>query len=438
MIYELFFTLFILLVIAYFLNKKDIIAPSFIFALSFVFSAMWAVGFSDIWGLENFHLNTYLVIVLGVLEFIIISWFISLFFCKKDSFNKKIILKEIKIDLWIKVICLIFVIFFCYMCYASIISITNGSWSNISGAIDKYDEINKFSNVKIALPKFIGIAKLIINFLTYWYIYVCINNYIVNKKIDKIAVLIILFGIITSMCTGGRSSAANILISIPVITLILVRKQYSLNFKLSLKTKLMIIILPIVFLFVFIESTALLGREVKGSKLYYLGIYCGAEIKNLDYFLNETNNFNITRENNNQTFYNLISWLQPKITGVEIDYKLDLPFVFYNNMILGNVYTIFYAFIYDYGYAGVFFCVILMAIISQIIYGNAKNKIVDNMPSVWIIAYGYIVSALLFSFFSNRFYEQVFDRNFVYGIVFWNIFNYLFVKIKLRIKNNNK
>ena len=320
------------------------------------------------------------------------------------------------------------------MSYSSIISITNGSWSNISEAIDKYDEINKFSNTKISLPKFVGISKLIINFLTYWYIYMFINNYIVNRKLDKIAILIILFGIITSMSTGGRSTATNILISIPVISLILVRKQYSLNFKLSLKTKVMIVILPVIFLTIFIESTALLGREVNGSKLYYLGVYCGAEIKNLDYFLNETNNFNVTKEKNNQTFYNFISWIYPKLTDVEIDYKLDLPFVFYNNMTLGNVYTTFYAFIYDYGYAGVFFCVILMAIISQIIYENSKNKILDNVPSVWIILYGYIISALLFSFFSNRFYEQVFDRNFIYGIIFWNIFNYFFVKFKLRIK----
>ena len=88
MIYLLLITLVILLIISYYINSKDIIAPSFIFTLSFAFSAIWAVAYADIWDLDSFSKTTYFVIVGGVLLFIIVSLIIKIIFSIKKQQTK--------------------------------------------------------------------------------------------------------------------------------------------------------------------------------------------------------------------------------------------------------------------------------------------------------------------------------------------------------------
>ena len=65
----LFFTLVILSVMSYYLNKKDIIAPSFLFSLSFFFASFFALLNDKMWAI-NLSNETYIVIAGGVEEII--------------------------------------------------------------------------------------------------------------------------------------------------------------------------------------------------------------------------------------------------------------------------------------------------------------------------------------------------------------------------------
>ncbi|KLD60505.1 hypothetical protein WP50_09840 [Lactiplantibacillus plantarum] len=98
----------------------------------------------------------------------------------------------------------------------------------------------------------------------------------------------------------------------------------------------------------------LLGREVGSfSKANYLAIYFGAEIKNLDTFI-QAGQFPIRPHGTfgAQTFLEFNRTFG-KFFGSNATVILDLPFQNINGLSLGNVYTTFYAFLYDFGYRGV-------------------------------------------------------------------------------------
>ena len=199
----------------------------------------------------------------------------------------------------------------------------------------------------------------------------------------------------------------------------------------SLKTILKLIVLAFVVLVLFQSVGSVVGRITTSntSLLDYLAKYCGAEIKNLDIFLQSDK---IGASNQNQTFIYIVRWLGPKIGMQNTKYALDLPYMNVNGFNLGNVYTTFYPYIYDYGYIGEITLVAVMAGIVQIVYELAKRTTISNKPNYSIVLYMFMFSSLMFSFFSNKFYEQQFNNQFVGYMIIWIIMNKIMFKFKVK------
>ena len=442
MIYALFICLVIVLVINYFWNKKDIVSPAFVFALSFTFSCAWAVLYSKKWELNTFHLNTFLVILGGVIWFSLICIIVKMIFTPKHGVEnesvKKTELVPIKINTFIKVSCLILFISVIAISLNAVINIVGGSWSNIPAALSRYDAVNKFSNEKIGLPQIVWVSQLIVNALVYVFIYILINNYLSTKKFDFLLMLNILIGACVNLTTGGRNGFVNIILAIFAIFMLLYRK--SSNNKVIVKKRtiiLTIFISAIIFLIGFPFSVTLMGRKNVKNPAEYLSIYCGAEIKNLDIYLEERSNGTAKHSGRNQSFIYFNKWLGENF-GYDVNYKLDLPFRSVGGHGLGNVYTTFYQYIYDYGYWGVVFCVAIMAFILQLVYEFCLKLKSKSEPSILIILYGYMFSSIVFSFFSNKFYEQNFSNILIYNIVIWTVIKYVFRYSSVIIKKIKK
>ena len=430
MIYLLATLLLLLLVLCYFLNKKELIAPSFVFVASFVFSIFWAIAFYDEWKLNTFHYNTFFVIFGGCTIFFVTTFIVSKImnlFKKKDISTN---FEYIYISPFIKITILLFMIFSSFIILKSVITAVGYSWDNIFEAIERFDYISKFSNEFIGISKYANCLRYISGAFTYWFLYIIINNAFNNKKIDILSIMIVLIGMASSMTLGGRNYAVNVIISGISILFMILYKSKGFSSKLSKKTKIAIIMIPILIIMVFPKLTNLVGRSFTTSNTYYLAIYCGAEIKNLDMYL-ENYESNIVPNKNNMTFISINNWLGPKL-GYTQPYKYDLPFRSINEYTLGNVYTTFYAYIYDYGYIGIIILVPLMALILQFVYEKAKNTTLTNQPNIWILIYGYMFSSIVFSFFSNKFYEQNFNITFFYNIILWIIFNKFLLKLRVK------
>lgn len=185
-------------------------------------------------------------------------------------------------------------------------------------------------------------------------------------------------------------------------------------------------------LMAFAYLTSFIGRSVQRTDyLYYIAIYCGASIKNLDSFLTES----IVHSDiwGKMTFINIIHYIGARFGIQGLNYSISLNYNSIGAYALGNVYTIYYAFIKDFGYIGMLLLVALMAIISQVVY--EKMKTTYTRSNILSIVYCFIVGLLAFSFFSNKFYEGVFDMNFIKYIVCWYLLDVVFGKRKTFIKS---
>ena len=211
-------------------------------------------------------------------------------------------------------------------------------------AIGEYRSLSMFSDETIqALPAWINVLRSAVLALGYWFLYVLINNFIL-KKWDFLTLAIVLLAAITSMTTGSRGNAFFMVISAIVMYLLLKKKQTGFRKGIRLKTFL---IIRMVLVLVLVNSQTIANLVGRGAEemnpIEYISIYCGAQIMNLDTYLQG----NMTPSNiwGGQTFINAVTWLGP-ILGLDIEhYELDLPFQRANGLNLGNVYTTFYPFI---------------------------------------------------------------------------------------------
>ena len=98
--YLYFVILLLLLITSFFINKKDYISPAFIFTFGFFFQGIWVVLFHKQWNLDM-HLNTFLVINLGIAEFILVNYLVKLIVNRKykNSSDTDIKLKKINVNL---------------------------------------------------------------------------------------------------------------------------------------------------------------------------------------------------------------------------------------------------------------------------------------------------------------------------------------------------
>ena len=114
-----------------------------------------------------------------------------------------------------------------------------------------------------------------------------------------------------------------------------------------------------------------------------------------------------------------------RIFGLDIERNLGTSdtYMSVNGFGLGNVYTIYYSFISDLSYLGLFIFIPIMSLVSQIIYKSALkfNRFNGNKPgaSIFLVLYGYMISKIIFSFFSNRFYENILSMGTIWCLLFW-------------------
>lgn len=433
MIYLYFVILLLLFFITFFACKKNIISPAVIFTFGFLFQSVWAVLYKNKWEL-NLHLNTFIVLLIGIITFIITCFVINNLFSKKKSKGTSSIIDYIEIDKWKKICFLAFSVIVGFIYLKFVVNSAGGKLSNISKIpkyISEFDRLSKFSNSHIRIPFLIGNCRTAIIAAGYWFIFVTLNNYMKTKKIDFLNLTIIITVSIISVLNGSRTPVFFIIAAGATYAFIL-QNAYNKN-KSSLNSKLFIKIgiIGISFLCLFTTFAKVLGRDIKTNSADYLAIYCGAEVKNLDLFMQDNLKTN-DKYFGTQTFRPIITTIGKKIgfKGYE-DYKLDLPFRSVGKYNLGNVYTTFYPYMYDFSYIGLIILVIIMAVISQIVYECAIRPRDKKTPSIWSISYGVISACLLLSFFSNKFYENIITMEFLKQLIVWYLCTLFFCKLDL-------
>ena len=422
MIYLLLPTLIGLLILSIAANKKQLFSPSVIFAASFTFSAIWATAFAQDWNLK-LEVATYYVICGGVLTFILIAKLTSYIF-KSTNRQKYIVSDNVYRINNSKKMFLLSVVLLAFL--GSMMHVVTHGLGSFSA------NISDINNMGTDLPMWLSLLRLAALWITNMAAYMIADTYVLKKKIDRFYLAIVLIGIITTASIGGRTQAFNTLFLMLCVIYVAYeknsKKQKTINYRVIVKIALIFTAL----LYIFPRTLELMGRTSRVTDpLYYLAFYCGAEIKNLDIFISSGAIGGANSLFGEHTFSSLITWIGPYF-GLDPQISIINNYQFINGLVLGNVYTTFYAYIYDFGYVGMIILVSLMAVISQFAYEKAIRERIDGRPQIWMIVYGYISSTLVLSFFSNKFYEQVFYVVFVRGVIVLLIVKFILCKVKFK------
>lgn len=428
----MFAILLAVLIVGLHIYKNDIISPAIIFTTSFIFSVIWAIFYSNTWKL-SLHFNTFSVIVGGVVVFLIISMITYVvaqsFFGKventkvnfSDSVTKKSVLGR---GVIISIVIYEFLVAF--IVSKSIIDVVGGSWSTLSETTFQYRNAMSTAHPYV-LPQIINTLMLIVVALGYWLGYLFVKEFVVDRYFDKGIFIAIIVAIFAESSVGSRGPSINTIFAmIMFYILFYVKVNGKINFKIVKKVVTYLLLIIIAFLVL----GSLIGRQAANgmTMVDYLAEYFGAEIKNLDIYLQTKGIANSVF--GGQTFYSIV---KNKIPG----YSLVLPFQSINHFSLGNVYTTFYPYIFDFGYVGVPVLTGCMAFLSQIVYEISKREKLTVTPGIATLVYGYMFPALVQSFFSNKFYEELFNSKFIKICILWIVYNFalsVYVYISNRVK----
>ena len=416
--YVTFFTIFVLFGYNFFINNKELTSPAVLFSFSFVVLMIFAfINYSDL-GLYSLNWRTSFVIIIGILSFMLgtlpfvkMTNRISFFFNEEKGvrINQKVSVNKL----------LIFLLFgfFILILNTKYLGISTENYSSILGDI-RDSTVNSGSGV---LPKYLVFSNMIM-LMGGIFFSIELPRFFIEKDYIKVflSLVIFLLYILISFSVGSRGSSLILIISLIFNSILESYKNNKLR-KIKISSIIKVFLIIIVLLYLFKESAVILGQTQVADFSFsrYILLYVGAQLKNLDMALTYQNIINSSNVFGQETFRSFVKFFSNLIgSGLYGDYKLFLPFNYYNGISLGNVYTTFYPFLRDFGYFGVIICSMLMGVISEYLYYLAKkfNSWNDGV-SIWNILLSWSSFCLLFSFFSNKFYENIFSLDILNYIV---------------------
>lgn len=442
--YILAISLIGLLIVCFYSYKQEVVSPVVAFVAPFSLATIDLIYNIDKWKVD-LRWNTYWVIVGGTSTFLITCWLLKNISGTIRKYRSKMLQNcvyddknvEIKSVIIPKLNYLFFAVLQAVtflLCLKAVIVISRryGVSGNVSALIAGYKNLKSFTTEDISL----GMIKNILYDFCYasgyvWF-YIVAKNYVASKTVEKWAVINSMLSVAISLEKGSRGGAVALICS-GTAMFILFWQQNSRKGRLSFKQIVGVIFIAVLVVGIFQKTGELLGRVSSADFEGYIAVYLSAPIRNLDYFLRRK--ISVPNIFGKMSFARMINYLGGKLKINSWIYKLDLPPLYANGYVVGNVYTTFYSYIYDFGYCGVPVMMFIMGLISQTLYNKAKKPLKSrHQINIWVILYAYIFYMLAFSFFSNKFYEGIVSIQFFKYIFYWLVIIYYLERIRFKIR----
>ena len=406
--------LLILLLLAYFTLGRNFSRPSILYIIGFLLCSVVAYNYRKEWGLHSMSSITAFVLVGGAFMFYAVEWYD---YKRHPIQGRKIDINSDEFQPISPIKLVIFLVF--QLIVFSLLAkerMMYAMTSNLSDALVEYNNDVKFKEVSVRVPFYINHPYIMC--VVSRYIWCVLFPYYLfkDKRYNIQKILIFLNLIVGSMGTtlmGGRTGILNDIVTLLSFTYICY--YFKTEFRGGLfPRKIMILILAVGLAFsaFFNELGYALGRkESEDPVSIILSIYCGAEIKNLDDFIQhpfkQGNESGLPAQYTLCGMYAKFAYYQG-IKGSRL-YSPDLRFNDYGNYPLGNVYTTYYNFILDFGIWGAVLFTGVMALIAAFLYRKVINSCFwkNGRLDLWVIFYASLVpSACFLSFFSCKFFES--------------------------------
>ena len=427
----------LLYIISYFFSKKDIFSPPNILLLGFIFSTIFAILNIDTWNF-NMGYRTFFVILLGILGFILGFYIFFYIFYRNNYIISKMNknyprISNVKMIIYIiiQVVALIAV----YNAVTYVASMYGGG-DSLGEEIFLYRTalITK-SDDFVRLPTIVTTLYDFSYYCTYYIIYILLNRYYIEKKIQKIYLVSIFITVSTALLLGNRGDTIFLVLGFFIIKYIFEMRENSWKIKINIKIITKYALLGVLLLISFpTVGLYLVGRgndidEIINGTFEQLSMYIGAPLKLLDlYMYTDYGSSSIALGFN--TFNEFYRWIGYRLSIVEWDKLIGNEFRYDNGVLLGNVYTMFRPFVADFGLVGVFLLSFIMGLFFSFLYTKIKyTEFIYNKYNIdcYLIIYATFIVSIVLGFFTNWFYTMIINFKFIKMIIYWKIFERYFL-----------
>lgn len=451
-----------LLIGTYFLFKKDIMQPAVVFVAMYVVSIFCAVVNIEKWNID-FKLNTFIVLLVGAIEFIGVSFLVYKLCVKKkkkehgldktESNNPTVDSQSVKemdvekIALWkILLICVYDIVIISLLLYNVFQIASNfGTFNSLSQALGLYKEHASY-NVDASLPKYLGRLQKPIYAFAYVMMFFYLKNIVYSKEKVIKTIFKKIYYVIPSICfiiqeflSSNRLSILSLLIGAFTMYIIIWNQKNNWTKKIKLKYVGFLGILAIVFLILFYFSASLVGRKNSKNMVDYITLYCGGSIECLNQYMQKPP-VNQDKPVGGESFYYLIkNFYDYGLLKIDKFYPIHLEFRYNNNVMIGNVYTGYRRWINDFGFIGAFLLQGIMAGLYSFMYNKIRD--LKKYKNFVIIMYGYMSYALFLHCIDGYLYLLVvriafFTTLLTFMAVYWFLIRFSVNKIRDVFRKN--
>lgn len=449
MIYLLLIVFLIMLYLTFKKFDKDIIAPPVVLVAGYTLSIVCAVVNVKNWGID-LHLNTFFVLVYGTLLFVITGYIVKKWMEKKYTcyeVNNHQKLMPISIKTKYLYVYIAFQILVMIIWVWNIYTITNslGYYENFAERMVTFRKWNSYgidwinNYFYVFLNQFNQISMI----SPYLFLYIIVYNYFVNKNLHNSTFLFIsiILSIMQIFLTGGRLNVIALFLSCCLYYFLFYYKYYNRRFLIDRKFLMKLFILLICGGIGFYYTKVIVGRgdDINiGDIIPYLTMYVGGPIQLLDMFLQKpievsdiwgkevfsTLNFQLIR-------FGILN-IKPYI--IHLEFRTAETGAF-----LGNIYTAYRSYIYDFGFIGLTILPIIFSGFVNYLYYMVIYKCKFSKVNLMFLFYSSIFWVIFFDFVRSFFFSVICSFIVIKQLIFLIILTAIFVK-GFRIKNlwNNR
>lgn len=306
---------------------------------------------------------------------------------------------------------------------------------SFSEMVNLYDTLTKFwtgtfAQLNVRMPMLYRICNPLCLSAEYIVLYVAVNNFVTEKRVNLAHVVVLLLMTIRIVMNGSRSPLFRIFTFVLILYYI-INCKHDKSKRGSIKSLITILGSVMAFAVVMFLALVLMGRTDKMvGAAQTLFIYLGAPLLNLNSFLRESAEelfFGVSKDGppGGHVFSAIYTYLGRHLGIPEyMSIKPIGKFIYAVPEIeTGNVFTIYYSPIYDFGIVGMAILLMIMGIYYCYTYRRFfGEKETFSIININLLIYAYLFNDIIMSFFSNRFYETTFNPLFIkFALVAWII-----------------
>lgn len=393
----------------YIINKKNILAPAVLISVMSCVCTCFCIINYDKWNLKTYSGKTLIVILLAVISFSFSSFFSSKIRLKIRERKQRNTVETYDVSNWFTIIISIVTSINAFVYYKEIYRIAFVAKSMYP--IKTYSMLWYVRNIDTGLRVNTIVSSLtdVGYVISNLYIFFLIYNVVSTKKIRPyiLYILPILIYVIQSLLFGGRTGLLQ-MATVAIVSfyyVVAVKRKFKFSNILRKYTgKIVIVLIIILVLFRLLNDISGRGKS-EMSLLYYISVYIGSGMKNLDSFLQ--NNYTIQPKGFGwETFAGIYNFLK-RFLGVPYD-GLILEFQpSINGLFLGNIYTAIRRYYNDFGCIGVVVIPAILGWITTILERNCRETLkslhVDSKLGVEVncILYGIFTYGLMIFFIED-------------------------------------